>query len=73
MTLLPESYTCPDCGAISFHPEDVRYGYCGRCFAFTGEPKMTLAQCEEIGGPHPAHPWTDDEFPDDALYCPGLP
>jgi ribosomal protein S27AE len=31
------SFTCPDCGATSYHPEDVRHGYCGRCHAFTGE------------------------------------
>lgn len=32
------SFTCPACGATSYHPMDVRYGYCGRCHDFTGEP-----------------------------------
>lgn len=31
------SFTCPDCGATSYHPEDVRHGYCGACHAFTGD------------------------------------
>jgi hypothetical protein len=30
------SFTCPECGATSWHPQDVQYGYCGRCHAFTG-------------------------------------
>lgn len=30
------SFTCPDCGATSHHPDDVANGYCGRCHAFTG-------------------------------------
>jgi len=25
------SYTCPACGMISYHPEDVRHQYCGNC------------------------------------------
>lgn len=32
---MSESFTCPECGAVSYHPEDVRQGYCGRCHAFT--------------------------------------
>lgn len=32
------SFTCPACGAVSHHPMDVRYGYCGRCHDFTGDP-----------------------------------
>lgn len=32
----PRSFTCPDCGMTSYHPEDVRQGYCGNCHAFTG-------------------------------------
>lgn len=30
-----ESITCPDCGRTSWHPEDVRQGYCGYCHDFT--------------------------------------
>lgn len=31
------SFTCPKCGMTSYHPEDVRQGYCGSCHEFTGE------------------------------------
>lgn len=29
------SFTCPDCGRTSWNPNDVKYGYCGACHAFT--------------------------------------
>lgn len=29
------SITCPRCRRTSWHPEDVRQGYCGACHAFT--------------------------------------
>lgn len=29
------SFTCPRCGATSYHPEDERNGYCGRCHDWT--------------------------------------
>lgn len=32
------AFTCPKCGATSFHPLDARYGYCGRCHDYTGRP-----------------------------------
>lgn len=32
------SFTCPRCGRTSHHPDDARYGYCGACHDFTGEP-----------------------------------
>jgi hypothetical protein len=31
------SFTCPDCKAVSYHPEDIREGYCSRCHAWTRE------------------------------------
>ena len=31
-----KSFTCPECGATSHHPMDVRDGYCGRCHDWTG-------------------------------------
>lgn len=34
----PQPFTCPACKATSHHPDDLRYGYCGRCKDFTGEP-----------------------------------
>jgi ribosomal protein S27AE len=30
----PDSYTCPDCGAVSYHPKDIEHRYCGRCHQF---------------------------------------
>jgi hypothetical protein len=27
--------TCPKCGMTSYHPEDVKQGYCGNCHDFT--------------------------------------
>jgi hypothetical protein len=29
------SITCPKCGMTSYHPEDIRYGYCGACSDYT--------------------------------------
>lgn len=34
----PLPFTCPRCRKTSHHPEDKRYGYCGACHAYTGEP-----------------------------------
>ena len=31
------SFTCPLCGRVSHHPDDVSHGYCGACHEFTGE------------------------------------
>lgn len=36
MTADQPSFTCPACGATSYHPADVAHGYCGRCHDFTG-------------------------------------
>lgn len=41
-------FTCPQCGARSWHPEDLRQGYCGRCRTFTAAPTTT--------GVHRRHP-----------------
>lgn len=30
------SFTCPVCFKTSRHPDDIRYGYCGRCHDWTG-------------------------------------
>jgi ribosomal protein S27AE len=29
-------FECPRCHAVSFNPNDVELGYCGRCHEFTG-------------------------------------
>lgn len=39
---LPESITCPRCGAISFNPTDIREGYCGACHDWTARPTLTV-------------------------------
>jgi hypothetical protein len=33
----PPAFVCPRCSAKSWHPDDGKHGYCGRCHAFTGE------------------------------------
>lgn len=30
------SITCPACGMTSYHPDDIREGYCGNCHDWTG-------------------------------------
>lgn len=30
-----QSFVCPVCRAESFHPMDIRHGYCGRCHRYT--------------------------------------
>lgn len=30
------NFECPVCHAVSFNPNDVEAGYCGRCHDFTG-------------------------------------
>jgi hypothetical protein len=42
----PESITCPDCGLTSWHPEDVRYGWCANCEDYTSE-RMPLNELAE--------------------------
>lgn len=34
----PSVFTCPECGRISHHPEDLEHGFCGACHAWTGIP-----------------------------------
>ncbi len=31
------SFVCPDCGAVSYHPQDIENSYCGRCHEFKGK------------------------------------
>ncbi|MFI7278442.1 hypothetical protein [Streptomyces sp. NPDC049879] len=45
MTLVDEvaaAFTCPECGATSYHPEDLKRGYCARCRWFTGDTELWL-------------------------------
>lgn len=33
-------FSCPCCGAVSAHPQDVAEGYCGLCHWYTGDPEL---------------------------------
>jgi hypothetical protein len=35
------SFTCPCCGAVSYHPNDVAESYCGKCHEWTGDPERS--------------------------------
>lgn len=43
---MPESITCPDCGSVSFNPNDVEQGYCGRCHWWTSDPTLGAVRPE---------------------------
>jgi len=51
------SFTCPRCGTVSYHPDDIRFGYCGRCHWWTGDPQLgaldVIAQAEQDGAIDP--------------------
>lgn len=34
------SITCPRCGRTSYHPEDIRQGYCGACHWWTSDEQL---------------------------------
>lgn len=60
------SFTCPRCGAVSYHPNDIREGYCGRCHDWTGDPAgLKCPLCSQpprwlLGGGTQAFCGTDD-------------
>lgn len=39
---------CPDCGWRSYHPDDIKWGYCGRCHAFT-----SAGTVHQVNAPQP--------------------
>jgi hypothetical protein len=41
-------FTCPRCGTVSHHPDDLKHGYCGRCHDFTGIPAAQDAAWREM-------------------------
>lgn len=47
------SITCPRCGSVSYHPEDIRQGYCGRCHWWTSDKQLgepwVIAMAEREG------------------------
>lgn len=38
--------TCPVCGKTSYHPQDIKEGYCGYCHWWTGRPDLFAARLE---------------------------
>lgn len=44
------SITCPQCGRTSYHPEDIKQGYCGACHDWTSPSqygKLRLVRPDE--------------------------
>jgi hypothetical protein len=35
-------FQCPKCGAVSYHPDDLKNGYCGKCHEYTAPPLVEL-------------------------------
>lgn len=61
------SITCPECGRTSYHPEDVKQGYCGACNWFTSSPTLgpytPERPCPECGKPMREHRAPGDRCP----------
>ena len=38
-------FTCPRCGMTSYHPEDIREGYCGHCHNWTRPDVVISCPC----------------------------
>lgn len=34
---MSDSITCPQCGRTSYHPMDIKEGYCGACHDYTSQ------------------------------------
>lgn len=52
---MPESYVCQVCDTRTYHPEDIRQGYCPNCSAFTRKPAMTTWTIFDHPLDHPDH------------------
>lgn len=86
---MPDSFTCPECGAVSYHPQDIAEEYCGNCHIYTGSmaPELCLyckGQDPECGFCENGKPLDTQEnwdkswgaIPDlivELPYCPPLP
>lgn len=46
------SIVCPRCGRASYHPEEVRQGYCGNCHDWTSQPQAEPTQNLDITSPN---------------------
>jgi len=45
-----ESYTCPNCGMTSYHPDDVKNEYCGNCHKTKRELEMETIEHKRVPG-----------------------
>ena len=43
------SITCPKCGSVSYNPNDIAQGYCGRCHDWTTETTRPVEDVELPG------------------------
>jgi hypothetical protein len=60
------SFRCPACGRVSYHPEDVRQGYCGACHDWTGTQPPPPAPGWRVANPIDAIGWLMDRKDDPA-------
>lgn len=47
--VMAPSFTCPRCERTSWHPDDVREGYCGACHDWTGGIPVVFQACAGCG------------------------
>lgn len=50
MTTAQASITCPRCGCTSYHPEDIRTGYCVECHWWTSRDPLRQICGQAIPG-----------------------
>lgn len=63
-------FRCPECGAVSYNPNDAAYGYCGRCHDFTAAPQPgVMVVPNRRGRPRPPVPAAAPLTADDGTGC----
>ncbi|MFJ9719968.1 hypothetical protein ACIRPQ_29250 [Streptomyces sp. NPDC101213] len=62
--------TCPECGRVSHHPQDIAEDYCGRCHVFNGGPEgwMHVASRRRLGEAGPLRQYPPERCP----VCDGI-
>jgi len=38
-----DAFRCSVCEMVSYHPDDIEFGYCGHCHEFTGDGPIARA------------------------------
>lgn len=75
--MTPQSITCPRCGLTSWHPVDVREGFCGNCHGWTSRPDLDDPKGHPMTEQHPDPAWqsagTTDPLPDGWALGPQAP